>query len=85
MQANGEMREHLGAHDVYEPVVLSRVYFLLDAEACQIKIGYTTQLRRRVRAWELRRGRPLELLGTLRGGKPLERACAARPVSPVPA
>lgn len=76
--ANGEMREHIGADDVYEPVILSHVYFLLDRMACQIKIGVTDHLGDRVRRLTVERGRPLELLGVLRGGRRLENALHER-------
>lgn len=58
--------------------VLTRVYFLLDAEAAQIKIGFTKNLSQRIANLSLGRGRPLDLLGTLRGGRRLERALHAR-------
>jgi hypothetical protein len=64
----------MGEHDYYEPVITSRVYFALDPDACQIKIGYTTRTPEQ-RLQELQARRPnLELLGSLRGGHRLERA-----------
>lgn len=77
--ALGEGRENVGAHDLHEPTVLSRVYFILDAEACQIKIGYTeVSVADRLRAHERKRGRKLDLLGELAGGPALERAMHGR-------
>lgn len=72
--------QKVGSHDHYEPTVLSRVYFILDAEVCQIKIGYVHDgnVNRRLRAWERRRGRKLDLLGSLTGGYDLERALHGR-------
>ena len=64
----------MGEHDYYEPVVTDRVYFLLDPEACQIKIGTTGNLEQRIKDHEQRRGHKLELLGTMAGGYRLERA-----------
>lgn len=57
---------------------LQKVYFVLDAEACAIKIGITTNVKQRV--WELnaQRGRKLDLLGTMAGGKYLEKAMHVR-------
>lgn len=70
---------HVGAHDTYEPTIVSRVYFLLDREACQIKIGYTEDsVAKRQRRHERQRGRKLELLGTMAGGYDLERAMHGR-------
>jgi hypothetical protein len=77
--ALGERPERVGSHDRYEPTIVSQVYFLLDAEACQIKIGYTeNSVEVRQRAHEKQRGRKLELLGTMRGGYDLERAMHGR-------
>lgn len=77
--AAGERAQTVGAHDVYEPTVLSRVYFILDAEACQIKIGYTERsVEGRLKAHERKRGRKLDLLGSLPGGYDLERAMHGR-------
>jgi hypothetical protein len=68
----------MGEHDYYEPVVTSSVYFALDPDACQIKIGYTSRTPEE-RLHELRERRPnLELLGSLRGGHRLERAMHTR-------
>jgi len=64
--------------DGYEPTRLERVYFLLDREACQIKIGWTRDLDRRKRQIEHERGRPMELLGVLPGGYDLERSMHAQ-------
>lgn len=75
--ATGSM-DTMGQHDYYEPVVTSRVYFALDPDACQIKIGYTARTPEE-RLAELRERRPnLELLGSLRGGYKLERAMHMR-------
>lgn len=64
----------MGQHDYYEPVITSRVYFALDPDACQIKIGYTSRTPEE-RLAELRTRRPnLQLLGSLPGGHRLERA-----------
>ncbi len=53
------------------------VYFALDRDACQIKIGWSGNLDRRID--DLRRARPsLELLGSLDGGYDLERAMHGR-------
>lgn len=58
-------------------VVIDRVYFLLDPDSCQIKIGTTRHLANRLSAH--RRVRPnVELLGTMRGGRRLEAAMHAR-------
>jgi hypothetical protein len=55
------------------------VYALLDREVCHVKIGFTAKSARgRQREHERRRGRPLELLGVMRGGRSLERAMHAR-------
>jgi hypothetical protein len=55
------------------------VYALLDREVCQVKIGFTAKSARgRQREHERRRGRRLELLGVMRGGRSLERAMHAR-------
>lgn len=77
--ACGERPQTVGAHDRYEPVVVSRVYFILDPEACQIKIGYTEgDVDDRLRAHEKKRGHKLDLLGSLPGGYDLERAMHGR-------
>jgi hypothetical protein len=78
--AVGERPEPVGAHDRYEPTVVSRVYFILDAPACQIKIGYahTGDVAGRLAAHERKRGRKLDLLGSLPGGYDLERAMHGR-------
>jgi Meiotically Up-regulated Gene 113 (MUG113) protein len=55
------------------------VYALLDRDVCQVKIGFTMKsARSRQRDHERRRGRPLELLGIMHGGRSLERAMHAR-------
>lgn len=54
------------------------VYFLLDREACQIKIGWTQNVKARIRDLTRQRGRPLELLGVLAGDYNLERAMHGR-------
>lgn len=78
-QSAGEKLETMGAHDWHEPTLLTRVYFVLDREVCQIKVGYTRRsVAARVRELERKRGRKLELLGTLTGGYDLERAMHGR-------
>jgi len=62
----------------YDLVVLGRVYFLLDAEAAQVKIGLTGNLQRRIADLSRQRGRTLELLGTLKAGYDMERCLHQR-------
>jgi hypothetical protein len=57
---------------------LTSVYVLLDAEACQVKIGISEDVERRVADLSRIRGRPLDLIGTMRGGYDLERAMHGR-------
>lgn len=78
-RATGWM-DQMGSHDYYEPVVTSSVYFALDPDACQIKIGYTTRTpEERLDELRRRQRRPnLQLLGSMRGGYKLERAMHAR-------
>src|SRR4051812_48513271 len=56
------------------------VYALLDREVCHVKIGFTARrsVQARQREHERHRGRPLELLGVMRGGRSLERVMHAR-------
>ena len=54
------------------------VYFVLDPALCQVKIGWTMDVGRRVRDIERLEGRHLELLGAIAGGYDLERALHAR-------
>jgi hypothetical protein len=73
--------EERGDHDFldYEPTFTSCVYALLDHEACQVKIGYTSRpVKYRHAAHERQRGRKLELLGTVAAGPDLERALHGR-------
>lgn len=64
--------------DPYEETPLRRVYFLLDRDACQVKIGITGNLDKRIATLSQERHRPLELLGSMRGGYDLERAMHGR-------
>ena len=64
--------------DDYEETISTSVYVLLDADACQVKIGYTADVDRRKRELESRRGRPLDLLHTFKGGRRLENALHER-------
>lgn len=57
----------------YEGTILSHVYFLLDRVTCEIKIGYSTNLEQRVRDLCRERGRNLELLGSIRAGRHVEK------------
>jgi hypothetical protein len=61
-----------------EETILSRVYFALDSEACQVKIGFTYDVKRRLKQLSHERGRKLDLLGELRGGYDLERCLHQR-------
>lgn len=61
-----------------KPGYVHRVYFLLDHETCEVKIGFSDNYLRRQRELEARRGHKLELLGTLNGGRRLERAMHSR-------
>jgi hypothetical protein len=61
-----------------EETILGRVYFALDAEVCQVKIGLTGNVARRLEELGGLRGRPVELLGTLKGGYDLERCLHQR-------
>ena len=56
----------------HEGTILSRVYFLLDRDACEIKIGYTTNMDRRQAQLERQRGRKLDLLGAIPAGRHVE-------------
>jgi hypothetical protein len=49
------------------------VYFLIDREAAQVKIGYTSDVQRRVRDLSHERGNPLELAGEISGDSRFER------------
>lgn len=76
-----EALENLEPRDEPEPydeTPLTKVYFLLDAEACQVKIGITGNLSQRIANLNSQRGRKLELLGTMTGGYDLERAMHGR-------
>ncbi len=64
--------------DAAEPAVSTHVYFALDPDACQIKIGISENVPRRIADLSTDRGRPLDLLGTLQGGYNLERAMHGR-------
>lgn len=55
-----------------------RVYFVLDAEAGQVKIGVSRNVAARIREFSRSRGREVELLGTLIGGDALEIAMHSR-------
>lgn len=73
------MREtHPQDDDAPQETMPHRVYFALDREAAQIKIGYSTNIPRRIAQLGARRGRDLDLLGTMRGGYDLERAMHGR-------
>jgi hypothetical protein len=61
-----------------KPRYSRHVYFLLDHDACEIKIGLSTNVKRRQTSLEWERGRKLELLGTMSGGDKLERAMHSR-------
>jgi hypothetical protein len=63
----------------YDETPLGWVYFILDPNAAQIKIGYTSgrTIGRRLAQHSLRR-KGLIVLGTLRGGRSLERALHSR-------
>jgi hypothetical protein len=63
----------------YDETPLGWVYFILDPNAAQIKIGYTAgrTIGRRLAQHRLRR-KDLTVLGTLRGGRSLERALHSR-------
>ena len=75
----GELKDRLPAHDIHEPTPLERVYVLLDREVCQVKIGWTSRsVKVRQRDIEYARGRKLELLGAMRGGRTLEKCLHAR-------
>ena len=65
----------------YDLTILGRVYFALDTQAAQVKVGLTGNVTRRLASLSRERGRPLELLGTLRGGYDLER-CLHRRFAP---
>lgn len=72
-------KQTIGTHDRYEPVLLERVYVLLDRAACQVKIGWTTRsVERRRQNIQSATGRKLELVGTMRGGIELERCLHRR-------
>lgn len=58
----------------YEGDTLERVYFALDSDAAQVKIGWTRNVDRRLIQLRQQRQRPIELLGTLDGGYNLERS-----------
>jgi hypothetical protein len=60
------------SEDRYEKTYLTSVYFALDTEAAQIKIGISTNVERRLYELSNIRGRNLDLLGTMKGGKALE-------------
>ncbi len=62
----------------YDETPLTHIYFALDREAAQIKVGITGNLNRRLVDLSRERGRTLELLGTMRGGYNLERAMHGR-------
>ena len=62
----------------YEETPLTHVYFLLDREAAQIKIGIAKNIANRQKQHERRRGRQLDLLGSIRGGAALEIAMHSR-------
>lgn len=62
----------------YDETPLTKVYFLLDADACQVKIGITGNLTQRIANLNSERGRKLDLLGTMTGGYDLERAMHGR-------
>jgi hypothetical protein len=62
----------------HDETILSRVYAILDAEACQVKIGMTVNITRRLGELSSERGRAVEVLGTMRGGYDLERAMHGR-------
>lgn len=80
LRAAGELPNLVGDHDWHgEPSIGSRVYFVLDPAACQIKVGYTARpVGRRVAELEKQRGRKLDLLGSLTGGSDLEQALHGR-------
>jgi len=68
-------------NEPYEPfdqTITERVYFLLDTEASQVKIGRSANIQRRISDLSQKRRGPLELLGTLNGGLRLEHAMHAR-------
>lgn len=80
-----QMLDRVGADDpdyeltdrIYaEPT--TRVYFALDREAAQIKIGISEDVDRRVKELGAERGRDLELLAAVPGGYNLERAMHGR-------
>lgn len=56
----------------YDQTQLRHVYFVLDAERAEIKIGYSANVARRLQALRLERGPALELLGTTQGGRTFE-------------
>ena len=58
----------------YDGTILERVYFALDSDAAQVKVGWTHNVDRRLAQLRHQRQRPIELLGTLRGGYNLERS-----------
>jgi hypothetical protein len=81
-------RRHADSNDLGPPEttyteengdVSSIVYFVLDRDACQVKIGLTDNLERRMceLGWR-RKGHELELLASLDGGYNLERAMHGR-------
>lgn len=76
-EATREFRKETGP-ELADETPLTHVYFALDAETSQVKIGYTTNLVRRMSQLERQRGRKLDLLGSMRGGYNLERAMHGR-------
>ena len=64
--------------EVYDETPLTHIYFLLDHDAAQIKIGIAKDVEARKRQHERARGRKLDLLGAIRGGAALEIAMHSR-------
>jgi hypothetical protein len=60
------------------PACDTYVYFLLDHELGQVKIGWTLDVACRTRALSRQRGRKLDLLGSIEGDYNLERLLHAR-------
>lgn len=52
----------------------SRVYFIEDESTGLVKIGFSTNVRKRHLTTQVRVGRPLVILATVHGGRPLEKA-----------
>lgn len=64
--------------ETYEETPLTRVYFAIDHDKAQVKIGVTSDVDRRLTQLKHDRGHELDLIGSVAGGRTLEDCLHAR-------